>query len=654
MLPNLRCLRVLSLSNYQIFELPQSIEKLIHLRHLDLSRTRIKRLPDSVTTLYNLQTLDLASCEGLIELPVNIGKLMNLRHLDVRRTALTEMPMQISKLKNLQQLTNFVVGKNSGSRINALKELCQLRGNLCISGLQNVTGVPDASEANLKDKKHIEGLVLIWGGDTNDSEEERNVLDKLQPHAGLKLLIIAGYGGTRFLDWLGGSDSFPHLVSLSLISCLNCYSLSSIGQLPRLKYLTIKGMEAITEVGQEFYGDTSLIKPFQSLETLRFEEMPEWKKWHALRGGEFSCLLEISLVDCPELTDELPNHVPSLRKIEISGCQQLGSNQVKQLLQHLPPLEVLMILGMLNLTELPMELQGLRSLQELTISKLPNLKELPRELCRLIKLESLEIEECQSLVSFPNMGLLPMLKKLRIDDCSGLQSLPLPLPEGMSVMPFGGLLPLRLKTHNIWNCRSLSKLPLSEETEHYHTSIEDLSIRHCYLPKSLSLGFFPKLRSLEITGCVNFETLSIPDDELQNLMGIEIMFCPEMVSFPHGDGGLLRAPNLTKLIIIACNNLKSLPQQMHTLLPSLQYLNIGECPEIESFPDGGLPSNLSFFNVFKCEKLVKARMGWGLQTLHLDYSASAVYMMKKCWSHFQRSGYCLPLFPILILQIFQI
>ncbi|XP_059646402.1 putative disease resistance RPP13-like protein 1 [Cornus florida] len=669
MLPTLRYLRVLSLSRYEIHELPQSIENLIHLRYLDLSRTRLKRLPNTVTTLCNLQTLDLSFCEHLIELPVNMGKLVKLRYLDIRKTRFAEMPMQMSKLKDLQRLTDFVVGKDGGSRISGLKELSQLRGQLCISELQNVTSGPEASKANLKGKEHLEGLELKWGSDTDNLQNERVVLDNLQPHAGVKHLRIINYGGTRFSNWLEKGDLLRDMVSLDLIGCKNCSSLPSIGQLPSLKYLTIESMNAIRKVGGELYGNaSSSIKPFKSLETLRFHKMAEWEEWDASGIEEFSRLIEFSIDNCPKLTSELSIRSPILTKLNISK-----SNQVRLLLQGLPCIQELKIP---NLTELPQQMQHLSSLQELEISGMSNLKELPQELCRLVNLERLKIEECRRLVSFPDMRLPPKLKtleikrchglqslaseeiinncleELRISDCSSLLQVSFPIAtlkkldisscialhsQAAATVPSEEINNIRLEELHIYNCSSLAKVslptatlktlnisscrrlefPLSEEMKDYNysTSIEVLSINEsCDLLKSLWLGFFPKLRVLYIKSCMDLETLLIPT-MLQHLINLEIVSCPKMVSFPHGGGdrgGSLAIPNLMDLTIWDCKNLKRLPHQMHTL-QSLHNFQIKECPEVESFPDEGLPSNLRRLDIINCNKLMKGRMRWDLQ-----------------------------------------
>lgn len=166
LLPTLRCLRALSLCGYQMFVLFDSIGNLQHLRYLNLSSTRIKRLPKSICSLFNLQTLILSHCRSLIELPIGMRKLINLRHLDISYSGVREMPSHVGRLKNLRTLT-IIVGKKSGSRIGELKELSHIRGRLCISKLQNVTCGNDGLEANLKNKKHLNELILRWDEDTD-------------------------------------------------------------------------------------------------------------------------------------------------------------------------------------------------------------------------------------------------------------------------------------------------------------------------------------------------------------------------------------------------------------------------------------------------------------------------------------------------------
>ncbi|XP_028099983.1 putative disease resistance RPP13-like protein 1 isoform X1 [Camellia sinensis] len=574
-LPKLTCLRLLSLSRYKIMELPHSIGNLLHLRYLDLSYTKIKQLPESVCTMYNLETLLLYNCRQLITLPVNLQKLIQLRHLDLTGTNLQEMPMQMSQLKDLQLLTAFVVGKSKGLGIEELKEFHHLQRRLSISSLQNVTNGMGAMEAKLEEKMYLEELVLEWSSSTNDSQNERDVLDKLKPHTNLKRLEIKNFGGTRFPDWLG-DKSFCNIVHMSLDNCEYCFSLPPFGQLPSLKDLEISRMQGITKVGHEFYGDSSLRKPFQSLETLIFEEMLEWVDWYILESGEFSKLKELHVIKCPKLIGGLPKHIPSCVRLEIQKCSRL----MAQLSNSCGAGTSELVLNRCDGVELGC--RGLSSLTKLKISGMPNLKELTPELCTLTNLKEFRIDSCPSLLSFPDTGLPPMLTHLSICHCKVLHSL----------------------------------LPRSEDMENCYKSLETLSLSRCDALKPMWLGFFPKLRSLGIRFCTNFNSITdLNMLGLQNLASLESLFLSgfsNLISFPQGG---LPGLKLTNFRIRQCKKLESLPEGMHALFPSLQSLELVGCREIKSFPEGGLPSSLRSLEIQNCSKLTVRRREWDLQRL---------------------------------------
>ncbi|XP_039160131.1 putative disease resistance RPP13-like protein 1 [Eucalyptus grandis] len=277
LLSKLKYLRVLSLSHYNISEAPDFIGDLRHLRHLNLSYTNVARLPKSIVGLYNIETLMLRGCESLIELPEDMEKLINIRFLDITDTPkLRAMPLYIANLVGLEMLSKFIVGTETELRLKELKNLKNLREELCIFDLHKVQDAGDAKDVDLLAKEGICRLTLRWSEDFENSQNEEleaKILDFLRPHQNIENLVISYYGGIEFTSWLG-NPSHVHIVHLHLHKCRRAKALSSLGQLSLLKELHIEGLDAIRRIGFEFYGPKS---PFPSLTTLEFRNMPLWE-----------------------------------------------------------------------------------------------------------------------------------------------------------------------------------------------------------------------------------------------------------------------------------------------------------------------------------------------------------------------------------------
>ncbi|XP_048318666.2 putative disease resistance protein At3g14460 [Ziziphus jujuba] len=104
------------------------------------------------------------------------------------------------------------------------------------------------------------------------------------------------------------------------------------------------------------------------------------------------------------------------------------------------------------------------------------------------------------------------------------------------------------------------------------------------------------------------------DGMLTSLSYISVYGCPNFVSFAKGG---LHAPNLTRLRVEGSKKLKKLPEQMRNLLPFLNTLQISNCPESESFPEGGLPSHLNRLWIMNCPKLIAQRMKWNFHAFQV-------------------------------------
>ncbi|WJX22358.1 hypothetical protein P8452_11671 [Trifolium repens] len=211
------------------------------------------------------------------------------------------------------------------------------------------------------------------------------------------------------------------------------------------------------------------------------------------------------------------------------------------------------------------------------------LHELPLSL-EVLKVEGTEVIE--SVFEAIAITLPRSLESLDITDCSSAISFP------------GVCLPTSLKQLSITKCKYLN----FPNQNHQYESLQTLRIDgSCDSLSTLPLDNLPNLHDLQILNCENIEHL--PASKIpSNLVRIYIHKCPKFVSFPR-EG--LSAPNLNSLWIINCTNLKSLPCHINTLLPKLEALIITHCPEMETFPEGGMPASLRLLHIENCEKLLR-------------------------------------------------
>ncbi|WJX72204.1 hypothetical protein P8452_56106 [Trifolium repens] len=494
LLIKLKCLRVLSLEGIYLKGLPDSVTELIHLRYLDLSGAKMNMLWESIGSLYNLETLKLVGCSNLQELPKDFHKLVNLRYLDIRCTSLKWMPLFMSALTNLQNLSDFFVGKEYGSSIGELGELSDLHGSLFIHNIEHVSFV-DSEKAKLNEKAFLEKLTLEWGenSDTDNSQQEKEILNMLQPHTNLKELSIYNYLGTEFSDWVGNSI-FRNMLFIDLKGSKYCCKLPTLGKLPCLKELRIAKFDGLVSVGSEFYGNETcssvVTESFGSLETLRIENMSAWEDWNQPNEANkaFAVLKELHINSCPRLTGDLPINLPSLTLLVIRDC--------KKLISSLPTTSALQVFNIDNCGNLKFPSRvyqfnhtltsmylhnSFDSLELLSLDIFPNLKSLYVSGCKTLKaitisgkmrlrppildsLCSLSISNCPKLVCFPTEGFFaPKLTLLSIDNCEELKSLP---PKMDHHMP--SLIELQL-----WRCPQLQPI------EKWPTDLRSVSIYNC-------------------------------------------------------------------------------------------------------------------------------------------------------------------------------
>ncbi|KAL5730358.1 hypothetical protein ACHQM5_003188 [Ranunculus cassubicifolius] len=548
--------------NFTSGGIPSSVGTLKHLRLLILHSADIQTVPKSVTNLLNLQTFDLSFCPNVTALPKDMGKMINLRHVSLAEGApMSHMPLGFKYLTSLRTLTVFFVGKGVGSKLNELRELIHLEGQLTIKNLENVCDARDCAEVNLKEKRRLESLKFSWNDQDGeeDASKERSVdvLENLHPHTDLKTLEIEGYTGSRFATWMIMKSLFPKLVKVSLGKCRNVETFPPFGELSLLRDLLLKDMDGLKSIRGG--GENGAREWFPSLKKLMLENLSNLESFGLKEDSEslssLPSLAELMITGCPRL-EYMPLLLPSLERLKVKCC---GEKLVQSLLM------------------LPDEKASSSSLR---------------------RLKYLEIKECGDLISLPEnwLRVLISLEELVIKNCSSLISLD---EEGFA------------DSELVITSLKISKLPklvcLPQWIQNL-TKLQTLKIDYCEVLIDVPdwIWKLTSLRYLEISRCL--ELKSLPDG-MQSLTALEVLIfvgCFNMMRWPNGLGSLV---SLKQLGIGCTSNLPSLPEELQQLT-ALRHLGIFDCETMLALPEWLLNfTSLQTFGIYFCNNL-QSLPGW--------------------------------------------
>jgi len=530
---------------------------------LCMSRNCEMQLQELISNFKFLRVLSLPGCDNIKEVSDTIGDLIHLRSLDLSGTHIERLPDSTCSLCNLQvlKLNKCFYLKELPT---TLQELTNLRHLELMGTTLRKAPVFLAKPKNLQ----------LW---MNRFEFSIRQLGELDLHGSLRIQNVENI--INPCDALAANlKNKVHLAKLRLYwnlerniedSMKEREVLENLQPSRHLKHFSIDG-----------YGGT------------------RFACW--LSDNSVSNVVSLSLTNCkycqclPSLG--LLTFLKDLRISDLDWIEKIDADFYGNSSSAFASLETLSFTRMKEWEEWQCMTGAFPSLQSLSVINCPKLKgHLPEQVSHL---KSLTINLCEQLVAS-----IPRFVEI----------------EGVKMEPssFDMIGPLvshtPLKYLRLYSSPGMN-IPINYC---YHFLVE-LDISHgCDSLTTFPLDFFPKLWKLRLDECRNLEMISQGKCH-HHLKSLKIEKCSQFQSFPN-EG--LFAPELKIFFIERLEKLKSMPKRMSTLLPSLNQLNINNCPGVE-LSEGCLPSNLKEMNLWNCSKLVASLKGaWGtnpsLECLHI-------------------------------------
>ncbi|TYG99858.1 hypothetical protein ES288_A10G229700v1 [Gossypium darwinii] len=593
LLPNLRCLRALSLEGYQITILPEFVGDLKLLRYLKFSHNEgcdnLEKLPSEMEKLVNLCYLDITGADKLESMASNVSKLTNLQKLSIfwskdfvnRREEVEKKVLDgLQPSKKLMELSiKFYCGEMlanwvGDSSFNCLQSLC-LDGCINLLSLPSIGKLPLLKKVRIKVLRSVRTVGVEFFG-----ENMTNTFSSLEI---LEFEDMLNWEKWNLCEVDEEARKFPKLRELLIQKCPLLLG-SMPEDLPSLKKLTIGLCWKLIIAVQNF--------PLLSeLEIRGCHEVIYKVRLRSIKVELFE------IVDCEELCSSRENNWGLLTQsmspqyLRISNCPQLVSIGTEEEREELMQLKIpssivrMRINNCERLEKLSTTLYSLTLLMELKLLGCPKL------ISVITPLESIEIYGCDMLKGLPQgLNKLKHCKRIWINNCSNLISL------GESGLPTTNLEVLRL-----YSCRRLQGLP---GNMHSLNALKKLEIRDCpNVTSILEEGIPTHLTSLRIGGPNIWKAILERDlHTLTCLKSLDILSngCPDAVSFPQEEIGVTLPSSLTYLCISDFPKLESLSSNGFHNLTSLQRLTIANCPNLKTLPGNNMLSSLLELNIVGC------------------------------------------------------
>ena len=563
----LKCLKELNLSCCTTLQhFPEILEPMEHLESLILSGTAVKELHSSIELLPVLETLELQDCKGLSSIPKSICNLKCLKELNLSCcTTLQHFPEMLEPMEHLKSLN---LSGTAVKELHSSIELLPVLERLELQDCKWLSSIP----------KSICKLKCLKVLNLSCCSTLQHFPEILEPMEHLESLILSG---TAVKELHSSIELLPVLETLELQGCKGLSSIpKSICKLKCLKVLNLSCCSTL----QHF---PEMLEPMEYLEFLILSGTAV-KELHS-SIELLPVLKRLKLQGCKGLSS-IPKSICKLKCLKVLNL--FKCSKLEHFLEIFEPMEHLkyLILSGTTIKELHSSIELLPVLETLELQDCKWLSSIPKSICKLKCLKVLNLSCCSTLQHFPeilepmehlkslilsgtavkelhsSIELLPVLKRLQLQGCKGLSSIPKSI--------------CKLKCLKVLNLSKCSKLEhfseIFEPMEHLeYLILSGTAIKELHS----SIELLPVLKRLELRGCYRLSSIPKSICKLKCLKVLDLSCCSTLQHFPE----ILEPMEHLNSLILSGTAVKELHSSIE-LLPVLETLELQGCKGLSSIP----------------------------------------------------------------------